>query len=318
MMQKLFFTFVLLTHVALLKAEGVVVLDGESGMIEAKSNELTPVEIPNQTENSQDGKLILSDESQLGGKTTPPPEPVVVPPVLESEQVKTEEIKVDEVKNDDYQTSEIKSEPPKTETVKSENVKPDIFPKEPKPSLIDSMANHPFYNERFLRTFIHVYSGRLNTNLKKVSPTLSKGVDLFGFGVANTINENWQGIMALEIGQKKNEKNTSKNVVLYQLKVGGEYAKSLTDSQKIKLLVHTALTLGDFNLRSTNNETQNTVTQNKYGEGTLIGLHPGLGLRFPVGNFFHLDALLTRPIYLGKDRKNLGGFQYLARFALPW
>lgn len=282
MLQKSLLILILCFHVPLIKAEEVVTLDGESGMTEIKSSELTPVEVPG---TNGDGKLILNDQSQLGDKVPPPP-----PEPIAAEKTST----------------------PVIET------KAEIFPEKSAPALINSMANHSLYDEYFSRSFVHVYSGRLNTNLKKVSPTLVKGIDLFGFGVAKTINQNWQGIMALEIGQKKNEKNTSKNVVIYQLKIGGEYTLSLVESQKIKLLLHSAFTLGDFNLRSTNSETQNAVVQNKYGEGTLVGLHPGLGFRFPVGNFFHLDALAMRPFYLGKNRKNLGGFQYLARFALPW
>lgn len=288
-----------------LYASDVVALDGESGMVETKSSVSTSIE------NLDDGKLILNDQPKLGESETPAEISTTAPVVVSTESAPVE------VKNDDYQISESQTTNSQVKEKGTEK-KSEVFPSKTSPVLIDSMADHPFFIHGYPRSFIHVYSGRLNTNLKKVSPTLSKGIDIFGFGVARVITDQWQGIMALEIGQKKNEKNTSKNIVIYQLKVGAEFSKGLFDSQKMKLLIHSALTVGDFNLKSTSSESINVITQNKYGEGTLIGLHPGLGLRFPVGNFFHLDALAMHPVYLGKNPKNLGGFQYLARFALPW
>lgn len=283
MILRLVFIFILISSTVFAKAEDVVVLDGESGMTETRSSAVAPVEIVTPVEATGDGKLVLSDKPQLDEKVLNVGEPV------SAEIVPVNELKAEVV-----------------------------FTDKTSPALIDSMSKRSFYRESFSNSFVHVYSGRLNSNLQKTSSNLSKEIDIFGFGVANTISEKWQGIMAIELGQKKNEKNTSKNIIIYQLKVGAEYVHSLTASSSVQFLVHSAFTIGDFNLRSTSNEGQSFVTLNKYGEGTLVGIHPGVGLRFLVGNFFHLDGLAMRPVYLGSNRKNLGGFEYLARFALPW
>lgn len=264
--------------------EEVVVLNAESGITETKINE--------DTTSGKDGNLILNESSQLGGASAPAVKP----------DVKVEETKVEEPKVVEENTEENQDD------FKTTTTKPNSAP------TVEIIANI----NRYPDSFVHIYSGRLHSNLKKVSNNLSKEIDIFGFGVANTINEKWEGVMALEIGQKKNEKNTSKNVVIYQLKVGGERYFAINDAKNFKFLMHGSLSIGDFNLRSTTSETQTSVTMNKYAEGTLIGLHPGLGMRFSIGNLFNLDALVERAVYLGKNRKNLGGFQYLARFALPF
>lgn len=264
--------------------EEVVVLNAESGITETKINE--------DTASGKDGNLILNESSQLGGPTNQ-----VVKPELKVEETKAKETKVEEThpeeNQDDFKTTTTQPNPTPT---------------------VEIIANI----NRYPDSFVHIYSGRLHSNLKKVSNNLSKEIDIFGFGVANTINEKWEGVMALEIGQKKNEKNTSKNVVIYQLKVGAERFFAINDAKNFRFLMHGSLSIGDFNLRTTTSESQTTITMNKYAEGTLIGLHPGLGMRFSISNLFNLDALVERPVYLGKNRKNLGGFQYLARFALPW
>ncbi len=279
---KTLFVWLILGIFNYVNAEGVVVLDGESGMTETKSEASDTVEV---TTTSNDGKLILNENSKLGGDVS-----VTLP--ASSEPVNQQQSVTDE--------------------------KVEVFTPNPSPVLIDSMEKRRFGFDNYIPSYVQVYSGRLNTSLNKTSSSLTKGIDVFGFGIANAINNKWQAVMAIEIGQSKNEKNASKNIVIYQVKLGAEYGQELFVTQKIKLLILGSVTFGDFNLRSVANENISSVTLNKYGEGALVGLHPGLGVRFPVGNFFHLDTMALRPMYLGNKRKNLGGFEYLLRFAIPW
>lgn len=316
-------------------AEGVVVLDGESGREMVQSSEGATV--------STDDHVVVTEESA----TTPPPNPTttILPPEETSVSSTTtgndgklilnEKPQLGSAKD---QTSTQKVEA-KTETaiepvvkkedgvVVDETMGTKVAEDEKAPAkeiLSDKKFIDPDSSEEiFLRvmmskTWVQVYFGYLDSGWNTISNRLKNGSDVTGLRISKEFLDGWESGLALEFLNERKNKSALDSMRVFHSKIFVDYTYSLTDNRRFGVLFGGALSYGDYRVKRVIAEAGRNITYENLGDGSLVGITPSLGLRYRASKFFHLDAVAERPVFFGSTQKNIGGLGYLARFSVLW
>lgn len=327
-------------------AEGVVVLDGESGREIVQSTEsanvntddhvvvteesagVAPIIAPttatvvlpeeetssavtNTTTNGNDGKLILNDKPQLGTEKEQAS--------LQKAEAKTE-AKVEPKASAEVSTEKVVADDEAIATKIAEEPKEpakEIFGKEKK--LIDSDNSEDiFLRVMMSKTWVQVYFGYLDSGWNTVSNRLKNGSDMTGLRVSKEFLDGWESGLALEFLSERKNKSALESLRVFHSKIFVDYTHSLTDNRRFGVIFGGALSYGDYRVKRVIAEAGRNITYENLGDGSLVGLTPSLGLRYRASKFFHLDGVVERPVFFGSVQKNIGGLGYLARFSLLW
>lgn len=318
-----FILIILSVQIAQTSAEGVVVLDGESGreVIQSStvadddhvvSSEATSVVTPSasttvlpedsetniQGNQGNDGKLILNENPQLG--TAPN---------------KTETIKVEATK-ELSKTDEKKSVPVVDEAVATKVAEEIHISEKP---LVEPGSNEEIYLRVLTsKTWVQVYFGYLDSGWNTVSNRLKNGSDVTGLRISKEFFDGWESGVALEFISERKNKSSLESMRVFHSKIFVDYTYSLTDNRRWGLIAGGALSFGDYRIKRVIAEAGRNITYENLGDGSLLGLTPSLGMRYRASKFFHLDGVFERPVFFGSTQKNIGGLSYLARFSLLW
>lgn len=317
-------------------AEGVVVLDGESGREMVQSSEgaavstddhvvvteesaaTTPPSTPattvlppeetsvSNTTTGNDGKLILNEKPQLGSskeQASAQKEEVNTETVTEPVTKKVNDVVVDEAVG--TKVAEEAKEPAKEILSDKKLVDPDS-------------SEEIFLRVMMSKTWVQVYFGYLDSGWNTISNRLKNGSDVTGLRISKEFLDGWESGLALEFLNERKNKSALDSMRVFHSKIFVDYTYSLTDNRRFGVLFGGALSYGDYRVKRVIAEAGRNITYENLGDGSLVGITPSLGFRYRASKFFHLDAVAERPVFFGSTQKNIGGLGYLARFSILW
>jgi opacity protein-like surface antigen len=155
--------------------------------------------------------------------------------------------------------------------------------------------------------YLHLKSALVASQWKKVSPLLRNGSSVFGFGVYQQIRDNMGASLSLDFTHGFGGSLVPEETRMFALNFKGDWSHPLTP--KVHALASGGLVIADYQLRKKIGANQNTETYQRFGTGTALGLHGGMGLRTIFSKDVFVDFGLGYLQYFSSPQKNFGGPQ---------
>ncbi len=175
------------------------------------------------------------------------------------------------------------------------------------------------YDDTFKR-YLQFSFGYLNSDYKKIHPSLSKGSSLTSFRFVGDMTTKIQTGFAVEIISDRSNQNIPDNIRSLQYRLFADYHAPLFQKSGVfaDWVGSMAFVIGDYGVRRRYLNPQGQELSVKIKEGTLVGLIPGAGIRFYLVGKSSLDLMVEYHLYFGKPQTYIGGVAFNPRLSFEF
>ena len=172
------------------------------------------------------------------------------------------------------------------------------------------------YEQRSLRNYLQYSFGYLDSQYKKIDPSLGNGSSLTSLKFVADVSQNYQIGFAVEILNDNSGQVIPDSIRVLQYRLFFDYHNRLAvKGLKLDWVTGFGFSVGDFGIRKRDVNSLGQDTSVKIKTGMIVGLIPTVGLRFYLFDQNSLDLMIEYHQYFTTPQRYIGGMAFAPRFS---
>ena len=173
------------------------------------------------------------------------------------------------------------------------------------------------YEQRSLRNYLQYSFGYIDSQYKKIHPSLTNGSMMTSFKFVADISTRYQLGLSVEVLTERKNEALIDSIRTLQYRLFFDYHVPINTFGKMKLdwVAGFGFSVGDYGIKKSYVNLAGQNTSVKIKDGMIVGFIPAIGVRFYLFDQNSFDLMFEYHQYFTKPQRYIGGMAIAPRFS---